>query len=48
MGIQHVLVRFMGEWSGETRHISEASMRLFARDVMPRFRTPHRNGVAIA
>ncbi len=37
LGINHLLVRFLGEWTGETRHISEASMRLFAREVMPRF-----------
>lgn len=38
LGIQHLLVRFLGEWPGETRHISESSMRLFAREVMPRFK----------
>jgi alkanesulfonate monooxygenase SsuD/methylene tetrahydromethanopterin reductase-like flavin-dependent oxidoreductase (luciferase family) len=38
MGIGHLLVRFLGEWPGETRSISENSMRLFAREVMPRFR----------
>jgi alkanesulfonate monooxygenase SsuD/methylene tetrahydromethanopterin reductase-like flavin-dependent oxidoreductase (luciferase family) len=37
LGINHLLVRFLGEWPGETRPISEASMRLFAREVMPRF-----------
>ncbi len=37
LGINHLLVRFMGEWTGETRRISEKSMRLFAREVMPRF-----------
>lgn len=37
-GINHVLLRFIGEWSGETRHISENSMRLFADEVMPRFK----------
>jgi len=36
-GINHVLLRFIGEWAGETRHISENSMRLFADEVMPRF-----------
>jgi len=43
LGINHVLVRFMGEWAGATRHISEESMRLFSREVMPRFKTsqPH-------
>jgi alkanesulfonate monooxygenase SsuD/methylene tetrahydromethanopterin reductase-like flavin-dependent oxidoreductase (luciferase family) len=38
LGINHLLVRFLGEWTGETRWISEASMRLFAREVMPRFK----------
>jgi alkanesulfonate monooxygenase SsuD/methylene tetrahydromethanopterin reductase-like flavin-dependent oxidoreductase (luciferase family) len=37
LGINHLLVRFLGEWPGETRPISEASMRLFSREVMPRF-----------
>jgi alkanesulfonate monooxygenase SsuD/methylene tetrahydromethanopterin reductase-like flavin-dependent oxidoreductase (luciferase family) len=38
LGINHLLVRFLGEWPGETRPISEQSMRLFAREVMPRFK----------
>lgn len=38
LGINHLLVRFLGEWTGATRAISEASMRLFAREVIPRFR----------
>jgi alkanesulfonate monooxygenase SsuD/methylene tetrahydromethanopterin reductase-like flavin-dependent oxidoreductase (luciferase family) len=38
LGINHLLARFMGEWTGETRHISEKSMRLFSREVIPRFR----------
>ena len=38
IGINHLLIRFLGEWPGETRHISEASMRLFAREVIPRFK----------
>ena len=38
IGINHLLTRFLGEWAGETRYIAENSMRLFARDVMPRFR----------
>ncbi len=37
LGINHLLVRFLGEWPGETRSISETSMRLFSREVMPRF-----------
>lgn len=37
LGINHLLVRFLGEWTGETRDVSESSMRLFAREVMPRF-----------
>ena len=38
LGINHLLVRFLGEWTGETRHISETSMRLFAEEIIPRFR----------
>ncbi len=38
LGINHLLVRFLGEWAGETRPIIEKSMRLFSREVMPRFR----------
>jgi alkanesulfonate monooxygenase SsuD/methylene tetrahydromethanopterin reductase-like flavin-dependent oxidoreductase (luciferase family) len=36
-GINHILLRFVGEWVGETRWISEASMKLFAEEVAPRF-----------
>jgi alkanesulfonate monooxygenase SsuD/methylene tetrahydromethanopterin reductase-like flavin-dependent oxidoreductase (luciferase family) len=38
LGINHLLLRFLGEWAGSTRHISETSMRLFAREVIPRFK----------
>ena len=38
VGLNHLLVRFLGEWTGETRHISEESMRLFAGEVIPRFK----------
>jgi alkanesulfonate monooxygenase SsuD/methylene tetrahydromethanopterin reductase-like flavin-dependent oxidoreductase (luciferase family) len=38
LGINHLLIRFMGEWTGETGQISEDSMRLFAKEVMPRFK----------
>jgi len=38
LGINHLLVRFLGEWPGKTRGISENSMRLFAREVLPRFK----------
>jgi alkanesulfonate monooxygenase SsuD/methylene tetrahydromethanopterin reductase-like flavin-dependent oxidoreductase (luciferase family) len=38
LGINHVLVRFLGEWTGETRDVSETSMRLFAREILPRFK----------
>jgi alkanesulfonate monooxygenase SsuD/methylene tetrahydromethanopterin reductase-like flavin-dependent oxidoreductase (luciferase family) len=37
LGINHLLVRFLGEWPGKTRGISEDSMRLFSREVAPRF-----------
>ncbi|HLI21106.1 MAG TPA: LLM class flavin-dependent oxidoreductase [Stellaceae bacterium] len=38
LGINHLLVRFLGEWPGETKPISEASMKLFAKEVLPRFK----------
>ena len=38
LGLNHLLVRFIGEWTGETRQISETSMRLFAKEIMPRFK----------
>lgn len=38
LGINHLLLRFLGEWAGTTRHVSETSMRLFAREVIPRFK----------
>ena len=37
LGINHLLVRFLGEWTGETRYISENSMRLFSREIIPQF-----------
>jgi alkanesulfonate monooxygenase SsuD/methylene tetrahydromethanopterin reductase-like flavin-dependent oxidoreductase (luciferase family) len=48
VGINHLLVRFLGEWPGETRHISETSMRLFSREIIPRFKDipPRRDPLA--
>jgi alkanesulfonate monooxygenase SsuD/methylene tetrahydromethanopterin reductase-like flavin-dependent oxidoreductase (luciferase family) len=37
LGIEHLLVRFLGEWHGQTRWIAERSMRLFSEQVIPRF-----------
>jgi alkanesulfonate monooxygenase SsuD/methylene tetrahydromethanopterin reductase-like flavin-dependent oxidoreductase (luciferase family) len=37
MGINHLHLRFMGEWDGETRHICKTSAELFAKEVLPRF-----------
>jgi alkanesulfonate monooxygenase SsuD/methylene tetrahydromethanopterin reductase-like flavin-dependent oxidoreductase (luciferase family) len=37
LGINHLHVRFIGEWAGQTRHIVADSAELFAREVMPRF-----------
>lgn len=37
MGINHLHLRFLGEWDGETRHIYKTSAELFAREVLPRF-----------
>ncbi len=45
MGINHLMVRFLGEWTGRTRWVSEESMRHFSRDVMPQF-VQHASGVA--
>jgi alkanesulfonate monooxygenase SsuD/methylene tetrahydromethanopterin reductase-like flavin-dependent oxidoreductase (luciferase family) len=38
LGVNHLLLRFVGEWVGDTRWISEESMKLFAEEVAPRFR----------
>ena len=37
IGINHLHVRFLGEWKGETRQIAADSAELFANEVMPRF-----------
>jgi alkanesulfonate monooxygenase SsuD/methylene tetrahydromethanopterin reductase-like flavin-dependent oxidoreductase (luciferase family) len=37
IGINHLHVRFLGEWNGETRQIAADSAELFAKEVMPRF-----------
>ena len=37
MGINHLHLRFLGEWAGETRHICKESAELFAKEVLPRF-----------
>jgi len=37
LGMNHLLIRFLGEWHGRTRPIAEQSMRLFADEVMPQF-----------
>lgn len=36
-GINHLHLRFLGEWAGETQHICKSSAELFAKEVMPRF-----------
>jgi alkanesulfonate monooxygenase SsuD/methylene tetrahydromethanopterin reductase-like flavin-dependent oxidoreductase (luciferase family) len=38
LGINHLLLRFLGEWAGRTRAISNDSMHLFSRRIMPRFK----------
>lgn len=40
-GINHILVRFVGEWAGKTRHVCESSAKLFAKEVLPRFKDKH-------
>jgi alkanesulfonate monooxygenase SsuD/methylene tetrahydromethanopterin reductase-like flavin-dependent oxidoreductase (luciferase family) len=37
MCINHLHLRFFGEWDGETRHICKTSAELFAKEVLPRF-----------
>jgi alkanesulfonate monooxygenase SsuD/methylene tetrahydromethanopterin reductase-like flavin-dependent oxidoreductase (luciferase family) len=37
LGIEHLLVRFMGEWHGQTRWIAEQSMRLFSEQLIGEF-----------
>jgi alkanesulfonate monooxygenase SsuD/methylene tetrahydromethanopterin reductase-like flavin-dependent oxidoreductase (luciferase family) len=37
LGVNHLMLRFMGEYHGETRWIAEQSMRLFSEQVMPQF-----------
>jgi len=37
MGVNHLHLRFLGEWDGETKHICKASAELFAKEVLPRF-----------
>jgi alkanesulfonate monooxygenase SsuD/methylene tetrahydromethanopterin reductase-like flavin-dependent oxidoreductase (luciferase family) len=39
LGINHLLLRFIGEWTGNTRYICENSAQLFAREVMPLFKS---------
>ena len=36
-GINHLHLRFLGEWDGETRYVTKESAELFAKEVMPRF-----------
>lgn len=36
-GINHLHLRFLGEWDGETRYVTHESAELFAKEVMPRF-----------
>jgi alkanesulfonate monooxygenase SsuD/methylene tetrahydromethanopterin reductase-like flavin-dependent oxidoreductase (luciferase family) len=43
LGINHLIVRFLGEWLGETRGLLERSVELFAEHIAPQFRdTPTR------
>jgi len=37
LGVNHLIVRFLGEWLGKTRGLLERSLELFAEDVAPRF-----------
>jgi alkanesulfonate monooxygenase SsuD/methylene tetrahydromethanopterin reductase-like flavin-dependent oxidoreductase (luciferase family) len=40
LGLNHLHLRFLGEWAGETKHICKESIELFAKEVMPRFTKP--------
>jgi alkanesulfonate monooxygenase SsuD/methylene tetrahydromethanopterin reductase-like flavin-dependent oxidoreductase (luciferase family) len=46
LGVNHLLLRFLGEWTGATRPIIEQSMQLFSEHVMPRFARLDRASVA--
>lgn len=37
VGINHLHLRFIGEWAGNTRQTAKESAELFAREIMPRF-----------
>lgn len=37
LGINHVHIRFLGEWLGKTQDVCRKSAELFAKEVMPRF-----------
>jgi len=37
LGINHLMVRFLGEWLGRTRGLLERSLQLFADEIAPRF-----------
>jgi alkanesulfonate monooxygenase SsuD/methylene tetrahydromethanopterin reductase-like flavin-dependent oxidoreductase (luciferase family) len=49
-GINHLHLRFLGEWAGETSHICKESAELFAKEVLPLFSyvTPERKPLAAA
>jgi alkanesulfonate monooxygenase SsuD/methylene tetrahydromethanopterin reductase-like flavin-dependent oxidoreductase (luciferase family) len=36
-GINHLLIRFLGQWQGRSRWVADQSMRLFSEQVMPQF-----------
>ena len=44
MGINHLHLRFLGEWDGETRYVFKESAELFAKEVLPRFADEQRSG----
>jgi alkanesulfonate monooxygenase SsuD/methylene tetrahydromethanopterin reductase-like flavin-dependent oxidoreductase (luciferase family) len=46
LGVNHLLLRFLGEWHGSTRWISDQSMRLFSEQVMPLAGRGVRTGVS--
>jgi alkanesulfonate monooxygenase SsuD/methylene tetrahydromethanopterin reductase-like flavin-dependent oxidoreductase (luciferase family) len=37
LGINHLHLRFIGEWAGKTRQTAKQSAELFAKEIMPRF-----------
>jgi hypothetical protein len=46
LGVNHLLLRFLGEWHGRTRWISEQSLSLFSERVRPWFASKETSALA--